>query len=64
MTGAAIDGYLSEIEGAIEQAQDCLLRETPEDGLTQAEAEENTLDRVRNCLIKVLPALRLEVFGT
>lgn len=50
--------HLRCVEFALEQAQDCLRGETPEDGITPEEAGADTLATVRQALLKHLPEVR------
>lgn len=41
---------VTEMRDALEQAQDCLLDQTPEDWMSEEDARDDTLERVRKAL--------------
>ena len=47
------DDRIKELEGALEQALDCIRGETPED-MTHEEAREHTISRIRE--VRLSPA--------
>ena len=49
--------HLNTIERVLEQAQACILGETPEIG-SHEEARVETLERVRSALLQHIPAVR------
>lgn len=56
-TGKEVDFHLRCVTGALEEAQDCIRGETPED-CSPEEAATEVLDHVRSALLKHLPELR------
>lgn len=53
---------LDRIEAALEQAQDCIRGETPED-ISDEEAREDTISKIRAALFDDIPALRASASG-
>ena len=52
--------HLTEIQNALEQAQSCILGETPEHG-TPEEARADTLHIIREALLNHVPPLRMRL---
>lgn len=53
---ASLTNSLKQAETALMQAQDCIRRETPED-MTVAEADEDTIGKIREALRSIEAAL-------
>lgn len=51
IAGLEVDDEIQQMRAALEQAQCCLLDETPENGVTHEEARADTLEKIRRALV-------------